>query len=141
MKELPKELSMNRRSRHVHALSEKENFPRGPKLMRYPSSALRFAVLGLSLALACSLAATPASFGQVVSTNGGSIEGIITDSSGAIVPGATVMIADPDLGYARMLVTDRGGLYSEGPLDPGNYTVTITAKGFTTLKVDTVVRT
>ena len=104
-------------------------------------SLLRFAVFSLGLAMGFGLAAIPTSYGQVVSTNGGSIEGIITDPTGAIVPGATIMIADPDLGYARMLVTDRGGLYSVGPLDPGNYTVTITAKGFTTLKVDTVVRT
>jgi hypothetical protein len=109
--------------------------------MRNPSSVLRFAALGLSLALACSLAATPMSFGQVVSTNGGSIEGLITDSSGAIVPGAKVVIADRDSGYSKTVVTDKAGLYSVGPLSPGNYSVTVTSGGFSTLKVDTVVRT
>jgi hypothetical protein len=106
-----------------------------------PSSVLRFAVLVLSVALTISFAATSASFAQVVSTNGGSIEGLITDSSGAIVPGAAVVIADRDSGFSKSVVTDKAGLYSVGPLAPGNYSVTVTAAGFSTLKVDTVVRT
>jgi hypothetical protein len=109
--------------------------------MRNPSSLLRCAVLVLSLTLTFAFAATPASLAQVVSTNGGSIEGIITDSSGAIVPGAAIVIADRDSGFSKSVVTDRAGLYSVGPLAPGNYSVTVTATGFSTLKVDTVVRT
>jgi hypothetical protein len=106
-----------------------------------PSSVLRFAVLVLSVALTFSFAAAPASLAQVVSTNGGSIEGLITDASGAIVPGAAVVIADRDSGFSKSVVTDKAGLYSVGPLAPGNYSVTVTAAGFSTLKVDTVVRT
>ena len=109
--------------------------------MRNPSSVLRLAVLVLSVALTFSFAAAPAGFAQVVSTNGGSIEGLITDSSGAIVPGAAVVIADRDSGFSKSVVTDKAGLYSVGPLAPGNYSVTVTAPGFSTLKVDTVVRT
>jgi hypothetical protein len=109
--------------------------------MRNPSSVLRFAFFVLSLALTFSFAATTASLAQVVSTNGGSIEGLITDSTGAIVPGAAVVIADRDSGFSKSVVTDRAGLYSVGPLAPGNYSVTVTAAGFSTLKVDTVVRT
>ena len=81
-------------------------------------SVLRFAVLVLSVALTFSFAAAPAGFAQVVSTNGGSIEGLITDSSGAIVPGAAVVIADRDSGFSKSVVTDKAGLYSVGPLAP-----------------------
>src|SRR5882757_6437932 len=102
---------------------------------------LRFAVLGLSLAMGFDLMTPSVSYGQVVSTNGGSIEGIITDATGAIVSSATVVIANKDSGYSKTLITDKAGLYSVGPLEPGAYTVTVTAPGFSTLKVDTVVRT
>lgn len=77
---------------------------------------------------------------QVVSTNGGAIQGTITDASGAAVPNASVQIQSPETGQTRNLKTDSAGYYSVGPLDPGNYRITITSAGFQTLKVSTVVR-
>ena len=109
--------------------------------MRNVTSVLRFVVLLLSFVTISSLVTTPVSFGQVVSTNGGSIEGIITDPTGAVVSDATVVIADKDNGFSKSVTTDKSGLYSVGPLSPGSYTVTVTAPGFSTYKVNTVVRT
>ncbi|MDQ2832318.1 MAG: carboxypeptidase regulatory-like domain-containing protein [Acidobacteriota bacterium] len=80
-------------------------------------------------------------YGQAVSVNGGSIQGTITDSTGAVVPNATVVIFGNDTNSSRTLTTDSGGFYSIGPLNPGSYTVTITAAGFEKLSVKTVVRT
>lgn len=77
---------------------------------------------------------------QVVSTNGGSIQGTITDASGAAVPNADVQIASTETGLTRTAKTDGAGYYSVGPLTPGNYRVTVTSAGFQTLKVSTVVR-
>ena len=78
---------------------------------------------------------------QVVSVNGGSIQGTITDSTGAILPGASVTILATDTQQTRTLTTDSAGFYSVGPLVPGPYRITVTMNGFTTLTVDTVVRT
>ena len=85
--------------------------------------------------------ATPTLLAQAVSTNGGSIQGTITDPSGAIVGGATVNIHGTDTGFDRTVTTDSAGLYSVGPLNPGNYAVTVTSGNFQKLVVRTVVRT
>jgi hypothetical protein len=81
------------------------------------------------------------SYGQATSVNGGSIQGSITDPSGAIVPNATVTIVSTDTGSAKTVKTDGAGFYSVGPLNPGNYTVSVSATGFEKLSVKTVVRT
>ena len=81
------------------------------------------------------------SYGQATSVNGGSIQGTITDPSGAIVPNATVTILSVDTGSTKTVTTDSAGLYSVGPLTPGNYTVSVTSSGFQKLTVTTVVRT
>ena len=81
-----------------------------------------------------------ASFGQIVSTNGGSIQGTVTDSTGATVPGAEISIVSAETGYSKSLKTDSAGYYSVGPLNPGPYKITVTYTGFETLAVNTVVR-
>jgi Carboxypeptidase regulatory-like domain len=86
-------------------------------------------------------AAVTLSYGQATSVNGGSIQGSITDPSGANVPDATVTILSVDTASAKTVVTDHAGFYSVGPLTPGSYTVTVTASGFEKLSVTTVIRT
>jgi hypothetical protein len=81
------------------------------------------------------------SFGQATSVNGGSIQGTITDATGAVVPGAPITILANDTGTTKKVVTDNAGFYSVGPLNPGPYTVTITMQGFQTLTVKTEVKT
>ena len=84
---------------------------------------------------------SPFAYGQAVSTNGGSIQGLITDPTGAAVPGATVTIVAPSTGYSKVLTTDQAGYYTLGPLLPGGYVITVDAPSFRTLKVNTVVQT
>jgi hypothetical protein len=81
------------------------------------------------------------SYGQAVSTNGGSIQGTVTDPSGASIPGATVVISNPDTGYTHSLTTDSAGFYSLGPLIPGSYAINVSAPNFEHLRSLTVVRT
>src|SRR5262252_8153019 len=78
---------------------------------------------------------------QVISVNGGSIQGTITDATGAVVPGAPITIVSDDTGATKRVVTDNSGFYSVGPLIPGAYTVTVAMQGFQTLTVKTVVKT
>ncbi len=88
------------------------------------------------------LASAPTfAYSQAVSTNGGSIQGTITDPSGAAVPNATVVIKDIATDGSKTLTTDNAGFYSLGPLTPGDYSVTITRAGFRTETVQTVIRT
>jgi Carboxypeptidase regulatory-like domain len=81
------------------------------------------------------------SFGQAISAGGGSIQGAITDQTNAVVPNATVVIRSPQTGFSRTITTDSAGFYSVGPLNPGPYAVTVTATGFRTLTVNTVIQT
>jgi hypothetical protein len=87
------------------------------------------------------VAGAMSAFGQAISTNGGSIQGTITDPSGAAIPGAQVVVSDPAIGYTHSLTSDSAGFYSLGPLTPGNYTIIITAANFQRVKEATVVRT
>src|SRR3989442_1410356 len=62
----------------------------------------------------------------------GRILGIVTDQSGAVIPGVTVIIRDVDRGTARTLTTDEAGAYSAPSLLPGIYTVHVELTGFST---------
>jgi hypothetical protein len=69
----------------------------------------------------------------------GSIEGTVTDSTGAAVPGATVTITDNATGIKSMHIATGAGFFSISPVLPGTYTVKVEAKGFETLVQDNVV--
>jgi Carboxypeptidase regulatory-like domain/TonB dependent receptor len=60
----------------------------------------------------------------------GSIRGTVTDSTGAVVQGATVTVKQTETDLSRTAVTDRGGNYVVLELPVGTYRLQITAKGF-----------
>ncbi len=62
----------------------------------------------------------------------GSIQGTVTDPSGAAVGGAKVTITDQATGKSESLTTNSSGSYNSGPLTPGTYKVGATAGGFRT---------
>ena len=67
--------------------------------------------------------------GQTSTT--GSIEGTITDTNGAAVPGVTVRVTSPNLISSQTATTDSSGRFKVLNLPPGKYAVTIEAdKGF-----------
>ena len=75
------------------------------------------------------IGATLLSFGQAgVST--GSIQGIVTDPSGAVVPGATVEIRNEATGQVVSTRANDAGLYTSGALLPGSYRVRVSNTGF-----------
>src|SRR5687767_11649714 len=67
------------------------------------------------------------------------IAGLVTDTTGSILPGVTVEAASPALiEKVRTAVTDGQGRYSIVDLRPGTYTVTFTLTGFSTVLRDGV---
>jgi hypothetical protein len=76
----------------------------------------------LFMALLCCVI-TVAAFGQGVNITNGSINGQVTDSSGAVLPGVTVTATNADTGQTRSGVTDNKGEYSLNLLPPGRYRV------------------
>src|SRR5688572_26017630 len=85
------------------------------------------------LALAAFVLLPAAAFAQ------GSITGVVRDSSGAVLPGATVEAAsDALIEKTRTAVTDGSGQYRIIDLRPGSYVLTFTLPGFSTVKRDGV---
>ena len=65
------------------------------------------------------------------------IAGVVRDSSGGVLPGATVEVASPALiGGARSTVSGTNGQFQVIDLRPGDYTVTFTLPGFKTVRRD-----
>jgi Carboxypeptidase regulatory-like domain len=69
----------------------------------------------------------------------GSIQGSVTDPTGAVVPAASVMVKETTTGETRTVTSDGHGDFQALNLNAGTYTVTITAQGFTTREVENVV--
>src|SRR6187399_445601 len=64
-----------------------------------------------------------------------SLAGVVTDNSGAVLPGVTVEAASPALiEKVRTATTDGSGRYRIESLQPGLYTVTFSLGGFASVK-------
>jgi hypothetical protein len=61
---------------------------------------------------------------------GATLSGTVTDQSGSVIPNAAVAILNTATGETRSVSANADGLYSAPNLQPGTYTVTITAAGF-----------
>src|SRR5262245_11494300 len=68
----------------------------------------------------------------------GSIEGIVKDSSGAVLPGVTVEAKGLTVAGTSTSVTDSTGVYRFPSLAPGVYEVTATLQGFNPAKSERV---
>ena len=92
-------------------------------------------VRGLALGLVTLLAvAVPAAAQERT----GSIAGTIKDSSGGILPGATVQATSPALVGSQTAVADEQGNYRFPALTPGLYEINASLQGFTPTKATNV---
>src|SRR5512133_2650453 len=62
----------------------------------------------------------------------GSITGVVTDATGAVVPNATVKVTNINTGVVTALRTNNEGVYTASSLNPGTYRVQAEAQGFKT---------
>src|SRR5688500_5005311 len=95
----------------------------------------RFLIYSLSLCL-LALAAL-STFAQGDLQTRGSIKGVVTDPTGALVAGATVSVAGPT--GERTATTTDDGTFEIANLTPGAYTVRVTNQGFKTTSAATTV--
>src|SRR5262249_23345054 len=68
-----------------------------------------------------------AAFAQVDS---GAISGVVSDTTGAVIPGVRVQIVQETTNVATDLVTNASGFYAAPALRPGAYRIAITKEGF-----------
>jgi hypothetical protein len=72
-------------------------------------------------------AASISSYAQNITT--GDLAGTVKDSTGAVVPGATVNLKNTDTGESRAVQTDTTGAYRFPLLSPGHYTISAASAG------------
>jgi hypothetical protein len=88
---------------------------------------------GLIACLVCVLFVTPAARAQGVGASG-TINGTVTDPTGAVVPKALVVAVEADRGILHSTETDTNGFYRLTGLPVTTYDVTARATGFETLE-------
>jgi hypothetical protein len=91
-----------------------------------------FFVLLTAIALLC----TPSARAQL--SGKGEIKGVVTDSSGAVVPNAVVTATSTTQGSKFTNISTSSGDFDITNLNPDIYRVTVTAKGFQTLNQEDV---
>ena len=92
---------------------------------------IRRGVVALALALAIPSMAL-AQGGGASST--GTIQGRVSDSSGAVLPGVTVTATSPSMIGTQTQVTNENGSYRFPAVPPGAYSITFELAGFSTVK-------
>jgi hypothetical protein len=65
-------------------------------------------------------------------TGSGSIQGSVTDPSGALIPNASVTLVDPATRVTLTTKTNSGGNYAFPNINVGTYSLTVVAQGFET---------
>jgi hypothetical protein len=70
----------------------------------------------------------------------GSIQGVVTDQSGAVLSGARITITNKATAGVIHLTMSSAGTYTSGPMQPGDYMVRVEAKGFKTAEFPATVQ-
>jgi len=86
-------------------------------------------VVGASIVLAAALGLASSARAQSDATSG-TIEGVVSDSTGGVLPGATVKLSNAATGFVREVVTDEEGRYRGLALPLGTYTIAVEMSGF-----------
>ncbi|RRA48697.1 TonB-dependent receptor [Acidipila sp. EB88] len=83
-----------------------------------------------AIAFAFALAAQTTTMLAQSASHTGSLNGTVSDTTGAIVPGASITVTNPVSGFTRTTTADASGAFSFNNLPYNNYHVVITAQGF-----------
>jgi outer membrane receptor protein involved in Fe transport len=90
-----------------------------------------------ALAAIVSLFMAVATMAQTQTT--GTVEGVVTDQTGAVVPAVTVTLSGPNLIRPQTATTDSDGAYRFASVPPGRYNLDVAAaKGFNAYKQENV---
>lgn len=95
---------------------------------------LRKLSLATLFLILCALAGSARLLGQTTISTG-SIQGVVTDQTAAVVSGAKISISNKATGRVITTSTTSAGAYASGALTPGDYTLRVEAQGFSTAQL------
>ena len=98
----------------------------------------RFVPLAMLFLALFPLSARPQS--PIRQSNSGTILGTVQDSTGAVIPGATVTILNPVTRYTRTATTDSAGRYEFKNLPFNSYHLSVVSTGFSPFATDVSIR-
>lgn len=101
--------------------------------LHYPYNLSLFVLLAV-------LAVLPLPLAGQTTISTGSIQGTITDPSGAVIAGAKITISNQATGQSINLASNSSGTYNSGGLIPGDYAVRVEASGFSTVVLPVTVQ-
>src|SRR5262249_46034623 len=116
-------VGLARKSQHI-------SWREGGRMLRSINS--RYASLRCWVALGAMLVLFSAGLLAQTTISTGSIQGTVTDSSGAVLSGAKVTITNKATGVSATTNTNGAGAFASGALTPAEYEVRIEAQGFKT---------
>lgn len=125
---LEAKLEAQQLSKEFSSSAGKSSGNRKQKLMSFPA--------GLALLIFTILLPFSARNASAQLTGTGTIEGTVSDPSGAVVSGAKVTAINLATGAQTVRVTTSQGAYTIAPLNPGTYRITVSARGFKALVRD-----
>jgi iron complex outermembrane receptor protein len=88
-----------------------------------------------SLFILCIAILTQIAFAQ----SSGMLQGTITDPSGAVIPGAKIVVEQAQSHFVQTVQSDGVGKYAVGSLQPGTYQIEATADGFKSAVLDSII--
>ena len=92
-----------------------------------------------AFALAALLLCSGPAFGQSLG-NAGTIEGTVADPSGALIPKATITIANAVTGYKQTIESTADGSFRLVNIPPNTYRLTVRADGFSNFSQDIAIK-
>src|SRR5438445_4851037 len=105
-------------------------------LLPHRASISNRAVIRLSRMLTVILALTLPSLAQI---QNGQFTGVVTDPSGAVIPGATLTVKNLETGLTLITTSNDSGLYTAREVPIGSYKITVEVRGFkTVIKTDLI---
>src|SRR6188472_2121472 len=98
------------------------------KLSRSRSDEMKHRLMRVIAPLLClaTIASATMAYGQVTT----SLSGTVTDTSGAVLPGADIVAKSDDTGVTFTAVANDRGYFSIPAMSVGKYTVTVSLQGF-----------
>lgn len=95
--------------------------------------------LGVMFALLVTVMFMPTRLAAQATMNTGSIQGIVTDAQGGVVPNAKITISNKETGAVINSSASSAGQFAASALSPGTYVVRVEAPNFKTAEISTVV--